>query len=277
MLRSAGGTLSRIDLTKRAFLLSREAPGKGGSSFYNFVPYKYGPFSFLMHRETRGLMRDGFIEEPNHQTWSLGPATAVQEIQAPGKLKDDVAFVHRHYGHKTSKELLDLVYTSYPWFTLNSELPQARKPEKPVASVATYTIGYEGKHIDQLLNALIYSGIQRLVDVRRNPVSRQYGFHKSTLQELCSRLSIDYIHFPELGIPSTWRRSLESPSDYEVLFRAYVNQLLPQQASSVERISDLITEKPSALMCMEADPSSCHRSHLAEQVAERSQLPVVHL
>jgi uncharacterized protein (DUF488 family) len=56
------------------------------------------------------------------------------------------------------------------------------------------TIGYEGKSLETYLNQLIKAGVTLLCDVRRNAVSRKYGFSKSTLSEARMRVGIDYEH-----------------------------------------------------------------------------------
>ena len=83
--------------------------------------------------------------------------------------------------------------------------------------------------MDGFLNLLVQSGIRRLVDVRNNPISRRYGFHKATLGRLCGFLDIDYQHVPELGIQPVLRQTWRSAADYEVLFGRYVAESLPRQ------------------------------------------------
>ena len=89
---------------------------------------------------------------------------------------------------------MDYVYRQYPWFTVNSKRQQ--NAARPVAALAVYTAGYEGQQVDAFLNMLMRNGIQQLLDVRNNPVSRRYGFHKTTLGRLCKSLDIEYVHRP---------------------------------------------------------------------------------
>ena len=46
---------------------------------------------------------------------------------------------------------------------------------------------------------LLRAGITLLCDVRRNPVSRKWGFSKRMLLAGCDRLGIEYRHLPDLG------------------------------------------------------------------------------
>jgi uncharacterized protein (DUF488 family) len=173
--------------------------------------------------------------------------------------------------------LINSIYQRYPWFTVNSKNSMRRSQVRPVADPAVYTMGYEGLSVEMLLNMLMSSGIQRLVDVRANPVSRRYGFHQSTLRILCSRLDIEYVHLPVLGIRSEDRKDLNSPSDYDSLFTDYRREVASRHVGTLRKLARALREKPGALVCMEADPGSCHRSHLAGLVAPVAELPVVHL
>ena len=138
-------------------------------------------------------------------------------------------------------------------------------------------MGYEGLLVDGFLDLLIRKGIRRVLDVRRNPVARRYGFHKSTLKRLCGYVQVAYEHFPELGIPSRLRRDLRSPEDYEAIFGQYERDTLRTEGAALGRVATLIVDKPSVLMCMEADPSRCHRTRLAKTMSLKIGLPVLDL
>ena len=63
MIDRAGRPVTHLELIKWAFLTAMETPSGGGSSFYDFLPYQYGPFSFTMFRELYGLARKGYIRD----------------------------------------------------------------------------------------------------------------------------------------------------------------------------------------------------------------------
>lgn len=177
----------------------------------------------------------------------------------------------------STEELIKHVYSDYPWFTINAEKPENRKEKRPKGDCAIYTAGYEGLQIDAFLNILLKAGIQQVIDVRFNPVARRYGFHKSTLARLCGNLRIQYRHVPEVGIPSESRANLQQAADYKKLFQNYKQEVLSVQQDSVKTISEWVASKPSVLVCMEADPCFCHRSHLAEKIAKHTGLTINHL
>ena len=113
-----------------------------------------------------------------------------------------------------------------------------------------------------------------MIDVRCNPIARCYGFHKTTTQRLCNDLGIEYLHFPSLGVPLTWRSNLSDGSSYEALLERYNRDILPENSADLDRVAALLADAPSALMCMEADNRCCHRSQLAVNLARRTRLPI---
>ena len=54
---------SRIRLVKLAFLVSHVLRDSGYAAPYDFVPYKYGPFSFVLYRDLSKLIESGWVVE----------------------------------------------------------------------------------------------------------------------------------------------------------------------------------------------------------------------
>jgi uncharacterized protein (DUF488 family) len=262
-----------MELTKWAFLLAKEMPSGGGSSFYDFVPYHYGPFSFALYRELDGLIRDGYVSEnKGSKTWDRVEDVASGTADLSESLKADAARVVDRFAEKPADDLVDYVYDEFPWYTVNSRL--RRLSSRPEGQIAVHTVGYEKWSVDRLMDELLRVGIKRLIDVRSNPVARRFGFHKSTLSRIAAKLAIEYVHMPELGIPSEQRRDLTSDQDYRELFSDYVREILPSERNAVAKAADMIKETPSALMCMEANPAYCHRTYLASAVSKITGLAV---
>jgi len=275
MLKKAGGSLAKIELMKWAFLISQETPSRGGPAFYSFVPYKYGPYSFLLQQDMLALKKIGLVEEIDSKGWGLSPAHK-DTVESPREC-EDIARITLRYQGLTTNDLIDTVYSRYPWFTINCEHAGRRAQERPHADRAVYTIGYQGLSIDAFLNRLLKYGISTLADVRNNPASRNFGFHKSTLSRLCENLGIEYIGFPDLGVPASDRMDLKSPQDYETVFNGYRSRVLTKNLPALDSLARVVQEKSTTLVCMESDPALCHRSHLAMLISERTGMPVVHL
>jgi uncharacterized protein (DUF488 family) len=201
--------------------------------------------------------------------------TYVKNRGATVEDKREVRKVVTEFGHFSNNDLLDYVYQRHPVFTVNSE--RQKLAPRPTAEVAVFTAGYEGVSIDGFLNLLVESGIERLIDVRSNPTARRYGFHKSTLNRLVNHLGIEYRHFAELGIQSEVRQLFPPDGDRSVMFDEYEVTTLTREAAAVRDVAKLVRERPSVLVCMEAEPSCCHRSRLANPVADLTGLPIIHL
>ena len=104
-----------------------------------------------------------------------------------------------------------------------------------------------------------------LCDVRRNPLSRKYGFSKGTLAKGCEGVGVRYEHLPELGIPSDQRRGLETQADYDELFAEYERTSLPHQNQALATIAHWVRAgERVALTCYELLPEQCHRHCVAE-------------
>ncbi len=170
------------------------------------------------------------------------------------------------------KKITDYVYQKYPDYTIKSELIK-QKPKK--AKPGFFTIGYEGKDIDQFLHALVSNQIELLIDIRRNPFSMNFVYIKDALMKKLKDAGIDYLHIPELGIESEERKNLNTKADYEKLFAKY-RQTLPIKEVYINRIIELGTTKRIALLCFEANCNFCHRGEVAKVIKSKKH-EVVHL
>ncbi|MFC1735385.1 DUF488 family protein [Candidatus Hydrogenedentota bacterium] len=275
LLAGANREVSRIELMKWAFILSREYCSRKDGPFYDFVPYQYGPFSFALYRDMEPLVERGLVMEVSEKTWQITLDCEDFLDDLSSEVRDGIAETIKRFADESQKSLMDYVYEKYPWFTVNSN--KKKLGTRPQSEPATYTLGYEGASIDAFLNTLVRKGVRHVLDVRKNPISRRYGFHKSSLQRLCGNLDIDYSHFPQVGIPSEFRKNLKTSSDYKKLFKMYERDILSSNSETIQQISDIMASEPAVLVCSEASPQSCHRSVLARAVSESTKLTIRHL
>ncbi len=280
MLKTAGRPVQRVELMKWCFLLRHESPAAGGTSFYDFVPYRLGPFSFELYQEIKKLEELSYvlidhISSNENPTWSLNTLLSVPTLKLDNSFRADVGEIVSKFESYSTDDLLDYVYNFHPYFTVNSE--RQRLASRSKAEVAVYTAGYERLSIDRFLNMLVQRGINCVIDVRNNPISRRYGFHKSTLSRLSVRLGIEYYHFPELGIAPEARRHFDGHNDRTMMLDEYERNTLKRENEALLDVSRLLFESPSVLVCLEAEPDSCHRSRLAKPLSQMTALPIVHL
>ena len=285
LLDALGGQVSPTDFQKLLFLYTRkqEAPS------YEFVPYKFGCFSFSSYADKRRLIVQGLLENDADQ-WKLtteGRATIRKRSVNPMA----AARFNKDHAELRGNDLVAEVYRKYPYYATRSEIVdkvlkdkterEIVAKEKPVkAAAGLLTIGYEGKCLETYLNQLLRAGVTVLCDVRRNPLSRKYGFSKTTLRTACESLGIRYEHLPELGIASEDRRELKTQADYDALFVDYERDSLPLQTEALATIRSWIKAGDSvALTCFELHPHQCHRHCVAEalEAASGKRLKATHL
>jgi uncharacterized protein (DUF488 family) len=143
-----------------------------------------------------------------------------------------------------------------------------------------FTIGYEGKSLEGFLNLLMKNKIDILVDVRHNPISRKFGFSKEKLKSFCEKSFIEYIHLPQLGIPSEYRKH-RSFDDLQKLFGFYYKNILLKNLDTIYNILFLLKnkDKKMAIMCFERDVNFCHRKLVAEEIKKISNdsIDIIHL
>jgi uncharacterized protein (DUF488 family) len=142
---------------------------------------------------------------------------------------------------------------------------------------AVFSIGYEGKQLAGFIEQLVSAHVAQLLDVRCNAISRKKGFGKRQLMQACMDCNIQYIHIPELGIPSQLRTALKTKEDYKVLMKHYQKHLLPEVSLYVQQVAQFAAEKSSAFMCFEQDINCCHRKPLVDAISKVTGLPVTHL
>jgi uncharacterized protein (DUF488 family) len=173
-------------------------------------------------------------------------------------------------------------YDRHPYYATRSEIldklrlePEtlariaAAKPKRQRAGIVT--IGYEGRSLESYLNELLRAGVTLLCDVRRNPLSRKYGFSKGALSKACDGVAIRYEHLPELGIASQQRRGLHTQADYDALFATYERESLPGQTAALGKIGGWVAAgERVALTCFERLPQQCHRHCVAEALERMS-------
>lgn len=130
-------------------------------------------------------------------------------------------------------------------------------------------IGYEGQTIDALVSKLRIRGVETLVDVRLNAISRKRGFSKRALAAGLEDAGIAYVHMPVLGNQRDNRAGygeLDSPLARQVRERFTAELQAEAALEALEELANLARTGPVAVFCYEADEQHCHREQVLEQV-----------
>jgi uncharacterized protein (DUF488 family) len=197
----------------------------------------------------------------------------------------------REHRNLRGNSLIAEQYRRFPYYATRSEIVEkvltdsesrklVAKARPPKSQPGLVTVGYEGRSLEAYLNVLLRNSVTLLCDVRRNPISRKYGFSKKTLSHACEGVGIQYEHLPELGIDSEERRDLNTQADYDALFAEYERKSLPRQTESLAKIRGWVKAgERVALTCFERLPEQCHR-HCVAEALERDAgkgLAAIHL
>jgi len=272
LLQAFEGRLDKLSLQKLLFLLTRQQDKKN----YDFVPYKYGCFSFQANADLHTLTKYNLVNE-NTNSWECIDETVYIDTL---KKEDKAIVLHtkHQFGKLSTNELIKLTYLKYPYYATKStiakevlnaqELVKVEELKREGKETILFTIGYEGISLENYLNKLIINDVKVLCDVRKNSYSMKYGFSKSQLSNACIGVGIKFVHIPEVGIQSDKRKELNSQSDYDILFKDYTKIVLSKEVEKQKEIFHLLkNEKRIALTCFEKNIDQCHRKHLAKSIA----------
>jgi len=269
LLGALGGRAANRDFQELLFLFSQEHPTAG---LYEFVPCKYGAFSFTSYADRRELSATGFLVD-TEAAWQM---TEAGHAAIKGHRRHAVDGFAQEFGHLHGDALVREAYLRHPYYAIRSEVAERVFANDASAlrsidqargcsvKASLMSIGYQGRSLEGYLNELVRAGVSQLIDVRRNPSSRQYGFSKGALDVSCQSVGILYRHLPELGIAPEGRRSLRTQSDFDAVYENFVRDGLPQHHAVLAEIAAWIRAgERIALTCYERDPGRAHRRCVA--------------
>lgn len=155
-----------------------------------------------------------------------------------------------------------------------------------IATIGVYEFDAAG-----FIETLAAARVVNVIDIRqRRGVrgSRYAWANARRLQALLADAEIGYEHHPELA-PTTELRQLQYRDDAQQgvgkrsrvrlspeYARAYTHEIL-DRAPLEPIVERLPVDGIAALLCVEATAQACHRSLVAQRLAERFGLDVVHL
>lgn len=140
-----------------------------------------------------------------------------------------------------------------------------------------FTVGYEGRSLDELIDELVDAGIKRLIDVRELPLSRRRGFSKTALGETLHNAGIEYIHVRALGNPKP-NRDRYWAGDIAGGAAVYRKHLNNGSRSALVELAESLGQGPTCLLCFERDHAECHRDVIVDALQQlEPDLAVSHL
>ncbi len=283
LIQLFNGDIDKMKLQKLLFIYSQRKQ----KSEYDFVPYKYGCYSYSANADLKTMVKRELLNETENRFIKVDTTNYLNTIKTTDK--EILTEVTSTYGNMSNDTLIKHSYINFPFYAIKSTIAKKilnkdlyKRIQNSIPTQTTqklFTIGYEGISIENYLNKLLKNNIKLLIDVRKNPLSQKYGFSKTTLKKCCENLDIQYIHIPEVGIMSNQRQSLETQADYDSLFDKYKTTTLKETASNQKEIIKLLSQfNRIALTCFESNIHQCHRLHLSEALkTQKIDLLVEHI
>lgn len=271
LLQQFGGTLPKISLQKLMLLFTQRQQ----QAVYDFIPYQFGSYSYSLSADLYAMSQKNFIRDEETSIANIDTKNYFETLTEQDK--NILRSIYREFGGWDNQKLMYYTYTHLPYYAINStaknilskdELQRVEESRNTDTSTVLFTIGYEGVSLETYLNKLIKNNIKALIDVRRNPLSMKFGFSKNQLVKYCENLGIKYIHIPEVGIASEQRQTLNTQADYDKLFEVYKKETITATQKEQAVILSLLEKyNRIALTCFEADICQCHRTPLANSIA----------
>ena len=142
-------------------------------------------------------------------------------------------------------------------------------------SLTLYTIGYERREADGLISALRDQSVKAIADVRERPVSRKSDFRAPALRALCESAGIEYQPWPMLGSTVEQREELHASGDFRSFADHFREYAIKTMANDLARLAESASQIPTALLCYERLHEDCHRSIIADLIAEQLNATVI--
>ncbi|MER7248798.1 DUF488 domain-containing protein [Kribbella sp. NPDC000426] len=153
------------------------------------------------------------------------------------------------------------------------------------------TIGIYGFDVESFLRRLRDADVRLVLDVRQRRGVRGPGYawaNSLRLQAALADARIAYEHHPELA-PTTELRELQYAEDDRrgvgkrsrrelatEYVRRYTAEIL-DDADLASIVSALPSSGIAALLCVELEPTACHRSLIANRLADQHDVRIEHL
>jgi len=283
-LECEGRDIGKLDLQKLLLLYTEEMR----SQHYAFVPFRYGCYSFLCADDLDLLEKRGWIASEDGRLSLKASLSRHQWAVASEERKAVRSWLRQH--PKRGDALIAETYRRYPYYAIFSEMKERLLTPTEIKAVehsldseadrketAVFTIGYEGIQFEKYLNKLIRNRVAVLCDVRRNPLSRKFGFSGRMLSRVLPRIGITHVHVPELGIETKKRQFLDSREAYDALFSEYRRDL-PRKTEGLALLKQQIDAGTRvALTCFEKNPHFCHRHCITDLLESECGYRIEHL
>lgn len=122
--------LSPLQLQKSLFLIGRNLPGEVSNSYYDFIPYNYGPFDARVYSDAQSLINSDLIRavQVSGRNWAyytIAPpghdvAQYVRNSEVSERASQYITTVVAWVQSLTFAQLLAAIYKAYPEYKAKS-------------------------------------------------------------------------------------------------------------------------------------------------------------
>lgn len=122
--------LSPLQLQKSLFLIGKNLPTEIGDSYYEFVPYNYGPFDSRVYSDAQHLVNQGLVQmiQVMGRNWSYYTITKsgqdkarhIRETEVSQRASEYVSTVVKWVQSLSFAQLLSAIYQKYPEYKAKS-------------------------------------------------------------------------------------------------------------------------------------------------------------
>ena len=137
-----------------------------------------------------------------------------------------------------------------------------------------YTIGHSNHQLEDFLKLLEEQGIEQLVDIRSAPYSKYSPhFNKTEIKKFIEDKGIVYFYLGNMigGRPSNEEYYHEGNVIYHLVEKDQ------KYLEGIDKLTNLIRDKKTVLMCSEEDPNRCHRHKLITPTLKQKGFTVLHI
>jgi len=138
-----------------------------------------------------------------------------------------------------------------------------------------FSIGYQGRNIEEFIDILKKNRIAVLIDTRNSGFSRKPNFSRHTLRKIVEKEGIKFVAVPDAGAPKDLRNYLKNTGKIYNFFTMYKKHIIENKY--FDELSAHINGERTCLMCFERNPYECHRLVLSDMIHENMNTHVIHL
>ena len=171
LIELLGGEVEKLRFQKLLFLYAM----KKQNPEYDFVPYKFGCYSYSAKADMNTMVKKGFLSESENKYGKADTSSYFKKLKVTDRqlLQEVVS----DYGSMSSNALIKHTYLNFPFYAIRStiakdvlpgELYERVEKATPKEEETTlFTIGYEGVSLEVYLQKLVRNNVKLLIDVRK--------------------------------------------------------------------------------------------------------------